>query len=297
MSSRNRSLFGSKRGRFIKETKRSSTKTRSQRVKFRRRYASAQLKSVQSFLIGTLKIGFSVAVLGWAGFFGWSFLKSNPYFRIQDVFFEGDIPPGLPQLMAIKTGDNIFKIKSGDKISAAMKEYPQLKSLKINRGIDRRVMVKGVYREPVALVETASGVRGLDEGGLVFSLTESKFPWHDLPFYSASGPEPIQQKSLNFLLEMKNSSADFYSRLKQIETDKMGMLRLTMKDETAVKWGEMDPSALRLRVTRLMKIFERFEPIKQPAALLFVTDDRIVMSANWKQKGGDLVKTGNSSGT
>jgi hypothetical protein len=73
----------------------------------------------------------------------------------------------------------------------------------------------------------------------------------------------------------------FSSQITECETDTIHRLQVKLADGTVIDWGALDPRVLSLRTQRVMRVLENYHPAKTPATLRFVTDDRLVMDANW----------------
>lgn len=230
---------------------------------------------------------FQVAVvMGLLGFTGVSvvrFWKNSSSIRVKTVVFQGDIPSLLRSSFPIKPEQNLILMQPSRLEKEWLKKLPELKSLSVRRSLDRRVSVSGKFREPFARLAGKPGEWGVDQSGRVFSVDEWGSLPDDLPWVGAASNEDLMNL-LQGLSTWKMETPDFYSLVKKIETDKMHATTVELRDGVNVQWGELDQRAIVERTKKLLRLRELFEPRKTPAQLIFVTHDRIVMDANWKEK-------------
>ncbi len=137
--------------------------------------------------VGKLSLAFlMVAGIAMAGKKAEDFLLTSPYFRINEVSFEGLNSlerKTLEGLAKIELGRNIFQVDI-EEVKERLQNHPQVKEISIFRRFPRRVEVKVKEREAVALIQNEGQVYPLDREG--FILPADSFP-RPLPLMTGLG--------------------------------------------------------------------------------------------------------------
>ena len=302
MSRRYRKLTGSSRSRFYREPARRARYNvkRSQRVRFRRRYASSLLrKSAAAFWL-TARLAFAVAVFAWAASFAARSWQSAAWLQVRSVEYADGLPQRLPETLALSPGRNIFSVKPGRLEKRALERFPELADVDIDRRLDRRVVVSARYRTPIALLERHGKTMGVDASGGVFPLPG------DAPVTGLPELRPAAAAHLSDLVAFldggRRSAADFFDDVAFLQTDNMRTLSVELRDGVSIRWGRLDRRTAGAKADRVLRLRRAFAPAKTPASLRFITDDRIVIDKNWARvepntsEGAKLVQTGNLGG-
>jgi cell division septal protein FtsQ len=263
-------------------------------VKFRRRYAAARAKALGEFAFVTTRLAVVAAVLVWVGGLGWRAWQESDYLRVQGVRFEGDIPSRLPPAIPIRDGMRLFDFNSSRLEEETLRRFVELKDVSIRRCLDRTVVIKGEYRDPVALLASPSLV-GIDAFGVAFPLPKAKIPARPLAVIDAPARERANAVAVLRLWERKLPA--FFDVVKKLECDRMRAFRVELSDGVMVEWGSLDSATAVEKARKVLRLMTAYAPDKAPASLKFVTDDRIVMDAAWRpmpgksREGGPIVKT------
>lgn len=232
-------------------------KKRLQRVRFRKKRASAlawdALRKVWFFL----KAAAVLFILFGVFHFLQSFWRDSPSLKVSRVEYEGDIPAELKNTLSVEKGQNIVLLPTKKLERASLTAFPELKSLSISRKFDRSIVVRGIFRTPIAL---CGSKRGIDEKGFVFPLEGGKARDSSLPVID----EKIEKLKLEPLVEVLNAFKKdlpvFYSQLKFLKTDTMGRLVVTLVDGIVIYWGEIEWDVATVKAKEVMTILDRFTP-------------------------------------
>lgn len=283
MRRRSRSLFGSARGGFFKEPSRSRpTRERSQRVRFRRRYASSVARRTATVMWTLGRLGIVAAVVGWAGMVSLGWWRTTPLFKVQAVDIDASLPDGLPGFLAIKPGENLFSLDLGARRTAALTRFRELEDVKIRRTLKRGIYVSGRYRSAMAVVDKNGHPWGVDAHARVFPSGEKNPLPPELPVLL-----PYRDDHLPMLVrrlqEWKKKTPEFYRLVKFLETDRIRSLNVELHDGVIVRWGTVDDETSVARAENVERLLAAYAPAKRPATLRFVSADRIVMDANWQK--------------
>jgi cell division septal protein FtsQ len=257
-----------------------AVKRRKQSIKFRPKYAGRRAKEVSARL-GRLAV--ALAVLG-GGVFGamaarraWS---HNDAFNIRDIILQGDIPSDLEKSLPFNRDSNLFAMRPERAQTELLAAFPELKSLSIRRTWGHDVVVTGHFRGAVAWFTQNGKAKFIDSTGVMFALPADTIDTAHLPKLSWSHDED-RAAMLACLAAWSSKQPTFSSQITECETDTIHRLQVKLADGTVIDWGALDPRVLSLRTQRVMRVLENYHPAKTPATLRFVTDDRLVMDANW----------------
>ncbi len=285
MAKRTKGLMRSSRGGFFNEPKRRSPeKFRSQRVKFRRAYASSVMKRT---LTRFLKIVGGSAVIGaivYGGVSAWRYWENSSDLRVGQIKFEGDIPPTLAAAFPIKSGAHLFNVELEKVEAALLQKFPELEQVTVSRGFDRSLKVTGRYKEAEAIFEADGKAMGVKADGTLFPLAEHNRPMETRVVLNGKTSAAARTAQLKALKTWKMDVPEFSTLVKRLETDNIGAVRVILESGIVVQWGEMIESEFVIHAENILNILDRFTPVRSPAVLRVLSKNRIVMDSNWKQK-------------
>lgn len=253
---------------------------RPQRVRFRRRYATGVARGVAARAWSVVRLGAVAALVVWGARSAVSFYRTGEVFRVQDVMLSGDVPSGAEAVLGVSTGDNILSFRPTEAEARLLKAFPELRSVNVRRGFDRRISVEGSYRFPVAYVRREGRLDGMDDAGVMFPVPEG-VPSTGRPLIDGEMAEPVRRAALDTLLELRQEAPEFCARIERMETDKMRSASIFIDGGVVIDWGELGRDDAALKAGRIEAILERFAPTADGAHLRFVTLDRVVMDAHW----------------
>lgn len=268
----------------------SPDRRRVNRVKFRRRYATARLKSLGEFTWIASRLAVVAGVLVWGAGLAWHAWQDSSYLRVQTVRFEGDIPIRLPATVPVKAGARLFSFSSRDLQQDELRRFPELASLSVHRTFDRALVLRGRFREPVALLDPSLVPTGIDPQGLAFPIPPDRVPEHALPLVEAAARD--RAGAVACLGAWQKKVPAFFDVVKKLECDRMRTFHVELSDGVTVDLGTLDTAEAVDKGQKILRLLESFSPGKSPAHLKFVTEDRIVMDNVWKPRegGNNLVK-------
>lgn len=230
------------------------------------------------------RIAVVAAVLVWAGGMGWHTWKQSEYFRIQDIRFEGDIPARLPATVPIKKGQGLFSFDTDKLETNAKRRFVELRDVSFRRTFGREIVVRGRFRQPVAVLASASSPTGIDAFGVAFPIPPGETPLQPLPAIEAVVQERANAVACLGAWERKLPA--FFDMVKKLECDRMRAFRIELSDGVVIDWGPLLLDDVVERARKILRLREHFLPHKAPARLTFVTEDRIVMDAAWRPAAG-----------
>jgi cell division septal protein FtsQ len=278
------SLRSSRGGFFSEPERRSPEKRRSQRVRFRRAYASSVMKRTWG---NFLKVAGGSVVIGgliYGGVSAWRFWEGSTTLRVAAVTFDGDIPPTLTAQFPVKTGTHLFNVKSKKIEEALLAKFPELETLDISRGLDRTLVVTGRYKKAEALYESDGKTMGVMSDGTLFPLAAHNPQAENLVVLAGKTGPAARLQQLKALSAWKNDVPEFSALVKRIETDNIGAVRVVLEGGIVVQWGEMNENEFVVHAGNILNVLDRFTPARTPASLRVISTNRIVMDPNWKQK-------------
>lgn len=289
MRGRKKSRFWWNRGPGERRRAARSTNDRRRvnRVKFRRRYAAARIKSLGEFTWIASRLAVVSGVLIWLGGVAWRQWEDSPYLKIQAIRFEGDIPVRYPATLPVKEGMGLFSFDADKLERDGVRRFSEFRDLSVHRTIDRTIVVRGRFREPVALLGSAAAPTGIDAFGQAFPIPRGHAPATHLPVIDAPAAE--RANAVAVLSAWERKLPKFFGVVKKLECDRMRTFRVELSDGVSIEWGSLEIATAVEKGRKILTIMKSFSPEKTPARLIFVTEDRIVMDAAWR--GAHIVKT------
>lgn len=287
-----KSLFGIRRGLSSdrrRAPRAAASDRRVNRVKVRRRYVAARLRSLGEFAWIASRLGVVAGVLVWGGGLAWHSWRDSEFLRVQGIRYEGDIPQRLPASIPIREGAGLFSFNAGKLESEATRRFVELSEVVIDRGLDRTVVVRGRYRAPVAML-AAPVPTGIDAFGVAFPIPRGRAAVPGLPVIDAPAKE--RAIAVACLGAWRRKLPAFFGVVKKLECDRMRSFQIELSDGVVIDWGTLEMADAVEKGKKILRVMTSFSPAKAPARLRFVTEDRIVMDSAWKSReGGKIVKT------
>jgi cell division septal protein FtsQ len=202
-------------------------------------------------------------------------------FQVKAVSYAGDIPEKLPAILRLAPGQNIVTLKPSDLERLGLKAFPELDALRVTRRIDKTVAVSGRYRREVAVLERNGKPFGIDAGGVIFPIGPKNPAKEGRPVI-VGNPGNDAADIAAALARLETRHPDFYLAIKEIKTDRILPVSLTLNDGVGVIWGRLAAEDVEEKMTNVMRVRQKFTPKKLPAVIRFVENDRLVVDANWK---------------
>lgn len=274
-----------KRGAFFREpARRSPEKKRSQKVKFRPRYAESVLKRTGTRFLQAATIAMVAFILGYAGLAGWKFWQASSTLRVKSIQFGEQVPAKLRASFPLKAGDHLFDAELSEIEENMAKNFPELEELSISRRINRSLFVDAKYKDPQALYEADGKMFGVYRDGTLFPVREENMPAEKRPILTGKAGLHTRQAVVNALNIWKKDAPEFSGLVKRLETDNIGAVRVVLEGGAVIHWGEMNEKEFLIHAENILKILDRFTPAKTPAVLRVVSKNRIIMDSNWTPK-------------
>ncbi len=188
--------------------------------------------------VGKLSLSFlMIAGLAVAGKKVEDFLLTSPYFRINEVIFEGlnSLDKKTVEYLAeIELGKNIFQVDR-EGIRRRLQSHPQVQEVIVCRKFPRRMEVKVKEREAIALIESDGKMYPVDREGVVISeVTLSRL----LPLITGLGKRKIEvgkRMEGAKLVTALEALEDFSSR-------GLSFSKIDLEKQSPVVWmGEINP--------------------------------------------------------
>ncbi len=234
------------------------------------------------------QLGIGTAVLIWASIFLVHFWNTSPTLRLNEIKFYGDIPENLPDSLSIKPGQNVFLLQISREEKKILREFPELRSISLWRTPFREIIVRGDFRIPVALSQKDGKTFGIDLAGFVFPIHKWNSPKETYPFITEFKRAQLPDL-MRALTRLRKEAPDFYSLISRLETDTINSVNVELRDKIFVVWGPLEPEVLMIKAGRVLEVLNNFVPIKKPAVLRFVTENRVVIDANWMAKAEEKI--------
>ena len=143
----------------------------------------------------TLLVGYLVAL-------------STPFFRLEDVSFQGNKQVSQVELLqkgGLEDKLNILSLNLGD-VKKKMEAIPWVKSVQLRRELPNKLLVSVQERQPLSLVLVDGGLHFLDREGLAFKKVERREGFN-LPVLTGLQKGDWQE---NGYLAPKSPSRDFH---------------------------------------------------------------------------------------
>ncbi len=277
-----RKLLGSQRGGHFRESKKKFkfSSRRRQSVRFRGRYAKSVAQKAGTTLWMAAKFILVIAVVAWIAGMGMHLYHQSTFFRVQSVIFEGEVPDELRAFLPLKPGQGFFSVEPSKWEKEAAGRFPEIKEISISRTLRRNVVVDVRCRVPVAYLSDHNRGTGIDAEGEIFPVHETGEPAVEILPTMKTAPLAQRLMMAQLLLSWKRESPDFYALVEEIGTDQ-GDLETRLRGGIQLNWGSIDEKNMIDKAKNILRLMDQYTPIKGPAKLAFVTDDRIVMDSNW----------------
>lgn len=179
-------------------------------------------------------------LLGWLVYFS-SFLS------VKGVDVQGVRQLSAEQVRAaaaVPEGDALATVDL-DRIRARVQALAPVKSADVSREWPDQVLITVVEREPVAVVEIAGRLQGMDEDGVVFRGYAQAPP--DLPRVetgSSTGSDALREAAL----VVAALPSDLAATVDHVEVATIDEITLELRDQRLVRWGSADDSDLKAEV-------------------------------------------------
>ena len=258
-------------------------KRRTQRVRFRPRYASSVLHQTAQSLWQGIKITLILCLLigcGWGITYFWN---HSSLIRIDDIRYQGDIPAGLPRFLSINKGKNILLLPTRRLTKEAQQVYPELEELAIRRHWDQSVSITGKYRMPLSYWEDETGLKAIDKNGILFELPIGLSVPEHLPIVRGTPYVESMETVAQSLSLVKTKSPEFWKRFQSLEIEPLGQTKITLVDDILIYWGEIQPQTILPKAERVEKLLSEFHPTGTLASLRFVRENRIILDSHWEK--------------
>ena len=124
-------------------------------------------------------------------------LLTSPYFAIEDVEVTGAARVSgvwVETTLASLEGQNLWRV-SLDGVDHRLAQHPWVDRVELRRELPRRLVVRVIEREPVALLETATGLVWLDAAGATIAPWDGEGQADDfvrVRWSKAEGPVPVE---------------------------------------------------------------------------------------------------------
>lgn len=257
---------------------------RSQRVRFRKRVAASVVTRLFRSTWTVLRVGALTGLAVWATLASIRLIRTNPYFRIQAVVFEGPNPVGLAEVVDLRAGDSLLAVQAGRREDAALAAYPELSDVDIDRRLDRSIVVRTAYRDPLFIWEDEKGVRrGVSAAGVLFPLRPGMKDPVSVAVLSGALDEADRRRVASSLAAISTEMPALYGRFNDIKTDTISGMTVTLLDGVVVHWGPFNPETALAKSRDVLSVLERFSPTSTEASMRFLEQGRVVLDRHWKK--------------
>ncbi len=241
---------------------------RRQRVTLRSKVRRERFGRIRSFLFG--KFAFVVLFAIAAGALH-RFLFVSDFFMIKS-FEVSEADPKIASEMKSKVsrfkGRSAFSLDLGSAERDWMKQYPQLRSLKVARVLPDGIKVEYSLRQPVALVKSdgrEDSMKALDSEGAVFPAALTPSEAAELPEAVLPAAED-RQRALAFLAAWKEAESDLGQggdplALRKLTLDQWNELNVYVRSPAfggqvlRIVWGAYDASTFDEKYRRLRDVW------------------------------------------
>jgi cell division protein FtsQ len=145
---------------------------------------------------------------------------------------------------AVPEGEALARVDL-DLIRARVEALAAVRSADVSREWPDQVLISVEEREPVAVVEIAGQLRGMDEDGVDFR--DYAQPPADLPRVQ-SGPDTGSDALREAALVVAALPADLAAKVDHVEVETVDEITLALRDGRTVRWGSADDSDLKAEV-------------------------------------------------
>lgn len=247
------------------------------KVAVRRSRVAYQWRSFAETLALWAKIaGFvgSAAAMAWGAHWAWGKVS---VLSISAVRVEGPVLPGWVEDPPIKAGQPLFDFSAGRVEQRLVERYPQLAGVQIRRQWDRSVVVRLVFRRPVARIQWGGDWIALDSTGARFPLVGEGT---GLPIVALSTAEAPAGPAVAFLAALRAAKEPWTDGLRKITMSSDGEAVLLLSGDVPVYWGEVvpDPALVAQKARRLQRVLSAPESAGGIESARFVDDRRVVIT-------------------
>lgn len=137
------------------------------------------------------------------------FLFLSPFFKIKKVIINQTSTEEISQLFHKLEGTNIFRIRTKNIQNDLTQKYPQVKGIKISRGLPDTLKVEFSERPAILIWETQDQKYLVDSHGEIYTLSQEL---NDLPVIKDNnnikvdiGQKILSESFINFVLEINMS--------------------------------------------------------------------------------------------
>ncbi|MGB0101848.1 MAG: FtsQ-type POTRA domain-containing protein [Nocardioides sp.] len=225
----------------MSETDQRSAQRSAQRT--RRRFARRQWARrwlAWKPLVGVLLVLLLGVLLVWLVYF-------SSFLAVQGVDVQGTeqlSDEKVRAVAAVPAGEPLATVDL-DRVRARVEALAPVRSADVSRAWPDQVLIAVEEREPVAVVEIAGQLRGMDEDGVVFRDYATAPP--DLPRVQtggSTGSEALREAAL----VVAALPADLVAQVDHVEVATVDEIALELRDGRLVRWGSAADSDLKAEV-------------------------------------------------
>ena len=191
-------------------------------------------------VVGVALLVLLAGVLLWLVYF-------SSYLAVQGVDVRGTSQLRESQVVAaaaVPDGEALATVDL-DRIRARVEALAPVRSADVSREWPDRVRIDVTERTPVAVVEIAGHLQGMDEDGVVFR--DYARPPADLPRVE-SGPDAGSDALREAALVVAALPEDLAAKVDHVQVDTVDQITLVLRDGRTVRWGSSTDSDLKAEV-------------------------------------------------
>ncbi|MCB0893764.1 MAG: FtsQ-type POTRA domain-containing protein [Nocardioidaceae bacterium] len=191
-------------------------------------------------VVGVALLVLLAGVLLWLVYF-------SSYLAVQGVDVRGTSQLRESQVVAaaaVPDGEALATVDL-DRIRARVEALAPVRSADVSREWPDRVRIDVTERTPVAVVEIAGHLQGMDEDGVVFR--DYARPPADLPRVE-SGPDAGSDALREAALVVAALPEDLAAKVDHVQVDTVDQITLVLRDGRTVRWGSSADSDLKAEV-------------------------------------------------
>ncbi|MCB8956082.1 MAG: FtsQ-type POTRA domain-containing protein, partial [Nocardioides sp.] len=188
-------------------------------------------------VVGVALLVLLAGVLLWLVYF-------SSYLAVQGVDVRGTSQLRESQVVAaaaVPDGEALATVDL-DRIRARVEALAPVRSADVSREWPDRVRIDVTERTPVAVVEIAGHLQGMDEDGVVFR--DYARPPADLPRVE-SGPDAGSDALREAALVVAALPEDLAAKVDHVQVDTVDQITLVLRDGRTVRWGSSADSDLK----------------------------------------------------